>query len=325
MRSHRALGILAGTTAIAFATLVVAAPSAAATLPDGQKITIVEMLDTNSPAEGQFYDVSPADAASTPIGTATGELLTGLEVNDDGVGAAIGQLDSVSTVWSANANTGTISNPLSITVNGQIQPDSCGGIDLVNGTFIVACDEGGNADTTYVGALDPATGALTPFLTLTGNDYVEFDAIANNTVTGQLWGFTRLGAATHSFTIDLENDVIDEVATMENNVYAADFDRNGQLFVSSEELFGNEFEIPALAVTDPAVGAFSFIEPYVSTTTDAALIFVAALTIWGAPALAATGSTAGAEAAPIAIGSALLLLAGAAFIATARIGRHRTA
>jgi hypothetical protein len=108
---------------------------------------------------------------------------------------------------------------------------------------------------------------------------------------------------------------------MVDDVYAADFDRDGQLFVSTEELFGNETVIPALAAADPFTGAFSFIEPYVSTTTDAALLFVAALTIWGAPALAATGAS-GTEAAPIAIGSALLLLAGAAFVATARASRR---
>lgn len=324
MRASRGLGFLAGTTALALATLVVASPASAATLPDGQKITIVEFLDTNSPAEGQFYNVNPADAASTPVGTGTGETISGLEVNDEGIGAAIGQLDSVSTVWTADANTGTISNPQTITVDGQIQPDSCDGIDLVNGTFIVACDEGGDADTSYVGALDPATGALISFITVDGDDYVAFDAIANSTVTAQLWGFAHIGAVSHSFTIDLENNDVDEVAPMENDVWAADFDRNGQLFVSSEELFGNEIEIPALAVTDPAVGTFSFIEPYVSTTTDTALIFVAALSIWGVPALAATGA-ASVDAFPIGLGSALLLLAGAAFVATARIGRRKAA
>lgn len=323
MRASRALGLLAGTTAVALATLFVAAPASAATLPDGQKITIVEWVDANEPVTGQFFDVNPADAASTPVGTASDETIIGLEVNDEGIGAAIGQIDSEPVIWTADANTGSVSNPKVISLNGQVELDNCSGIDLVNGTFLVSCVEGGEGAGSYVGAVDPATGVLTPFLSLFGEDFVEFDALANSTVTAQLWGFARDGGASSSYTIDLENDVVDEVAPMVNNVFAADFDRDGQLFVSTEEVVGDAVEIPALAVADPFTGAFPFIEPYVSTATDEPLTFVAALTIWGAPALAVTGAS-GAEAAPIAIGSALLLLAGAAFVATARIGRRKT-
>lgn len=322
MRASRALGTVAGAAAIAFATLFVAAPAYAATLPDGQKITIVEYLDTSDPAEGQFYGVNPADAASTPVGTGTGEAIIGLEVNDDGIGAAIGQLDSQSTIWTADANTGTISDPHTIALNGQVELDSCGGIDLVNNTFIISCVQPGDPQISHVGAVDPATGTFSSFLSLSGDGFVEFDALANDVNTAQLWGFSWIGGDSHSFTIDLENDVVDEIATMDQRVHAADFDRDGQLFVSTEDAF--ESQDPSLAVADPFTGAFSFLEAYVSTTTDATLAFVASLTIWGAPALAATGAS-WPEIAPIGIGSALLLLAGAAFVATARMDRRRSA
>ncbi|MDO7880801.1 hypothetical protein [Antiquaquibacter soli] len=320
MRSSLGLGLLAGTTALAFGTLVVAAPVAAATIASGQKITIVEYIDSSDPGEGQFYGVNPADAASTPVGTATDQVIIGLEVGDDGLGAAIGQLDSESTIWTADANTGTVSNPQAITLGGDNVLDSCGGIDLVNGTFIISCVQPGDPGTSYVGQVNPATGDFIPFLTLTDEDYIEFDALANDVVTAQLWGFAEIGGATHSFTIDLENDVVEEVALMDEDVFAADFDRDGKLFVSTEELFG-EIWLPALAVADPFTGTFASSDVYVSTTTEAALIFVAALTIWGAepgPALAATGS----EVAPVAIGSALLLLAGGAVVLLARRSRR---
>lgn len=326
MRSSRVLSLAAGSTALALATLVVAAPASAATLPAGQRITIVEFQDTSDPTEGQFYDVNPADAASTPVGTATQQTVIGIEVGDDGIGAAIGQLDSESTIWTANANTGTLTDPHTITVNGQIAVDSCGGIDLVNGTFIVACVEDGN-NVTHVGAVDPGTGILIPFLTLSDGDFLEFDALANDEVTAQLWGFAEIEGVPHSFTIDLEHDVVEEVATMDDDIFAADFDRDGQLFVSTQQLIDDEFDVPALAVANPFTGAFLSIDPYVSTATDAALTFVAALTIWGAepppgPALANTGAT-GAEIAPLAIGSVLLLLAGGAFVLTSRLERKR--
>lgn len=321
MRASRALGTLAGAAAVALATLLVAAPASAATLADGQKITVVEFLDTNDPAEGQFYDVNPADAASTPVGTATGAVIIGLEVNDDGIGAAIGQLDNQSTIWTADANSGTISNPHTIALNGQIELNLCSGIDLVNNTFIISCLQSGDSPISHVGSVDPATGAFTPFLSLSGDDYLEFDALANDTNTAQLWGFAWIGGDSHSYTIDLENDVVDEVATMDRRVHAADFDRDGQLFVSTEDPF--ESQNPGLAVADPFTGAYSFFEVYISTATDADLAFVAALTIWGAPAPALAPT--GAEVAPIAIGSVLLLLAGAAFIATARVDRRRSA
>ncbi|HWH96798.1 MAG TPA: hypothetical protein VNS80_00385 [Pseudolysinimonas sp.] len=317
MRSFRGLGLLAGTTAIAFATLVIASPAAAATLPDGQKITIVETIDGNDPPSGQFFDVNPADAASTPVGTAPDEYITGLEVNDDGIGAAIGQLDSTSTIWTADANTGMLSDPHPITTAGDVDLDDCGGIDLVNGTFIISCVEGGNI-ASHVGAVNPADGVFTSFLKLEGDDFVEFDALANDEKTAQLWGFS--GDTDFSYTIDLEHDIVTPVAEMDDEVFAADFDRDGVLWVSSQ-VFRGELFVPALAIANPATGVFSSVGPYVSTTTDAALIFVLALTIWGEPALAATGAS-GADFVPIGIGSVLLLLAGAAFIATARVNRR---
>ena len=331
MRTSRSLGLIAGTAAIALATLTVAAPASAATLPPGQKITIVEVEDIPTPGEGQFFGVNPADAASTPVGTGSGEYLTGLEVNDDGIGFAIGVFDHegdigyVPTLWDADANTGTISNPKPLHFALGDYPDSCEGIDLnpTTGELLIACEQYDVpelGDVSTVSSVNKSTGQLSAVVLLDGDDFQLFNAIALNPVTGVLWGFgpRELDA---SFIIDRSAQTATLEGQMDNNVYGADFDRNGQLFLASQ-LFqeGDDVEFPSLAVTDPSTDDFTSNEWFVDTSDDTTLIFVEALTVWGA--LAATGSTPG-ELAPIAIGSALLLLAGAAFIATSRVTRRR--
>ena len=334
MRAPKVLGLLAGTAAIALAALTVAAPASAATLPPGQKITIVEVEDIPTPGEGQFFNVNPAHAASTPVGTGSGEFLTGLEVNDDGIGFAIGNFDHegeigfVPTIWNADANTGTISGPQPLHFAPGDYPDSCEGIDLnpTTGELLIACEqyevpELGNVST--VSSVDTTTGLLTAVVLLSGEDFQPFNALAYNAVTGVLWGFGPV-ELDNSFIIDRTLQTATLEGFMDNNVYGADFDRNGQLFLASQ-LFedDSDVEFPSLAVTDPFSDDFTSNEWFVDTTDDTTMIFVASLTIWGK--LAATGSTTGAETAPIAIGSALLLLAGAAFVATSRIGRRKTA
>jgi len=330
MRTSRSLGLIAGTAAIVFATLTVAAPASAATLPPGQKITIVEVENIPTPGEGQFFTVNPANAASTPVGTGSGEFLTGLEVNDDGIGFAIGTFDHegeigfVPTLWDADANTGTISNAKPLHFAPGDYPDSCEGIDLnpTTGELLIACEqyevpELGSVST--VSSVDKTTGLLTAVVLLNGEDFQPFDALAYNAVTGVLWGFGQVELYS-SFIIDRTEQSATPEATMDYPVYGADFDRNGQLFLASELENENDADEPSLAVTDPASDDFTSNETFVDTSDDTTLIFVAALTVWGK--LAATGSTPG-EVAPIAIGSALLLLAGAAFIATSRVSRRK--
>ena len=76
MRSSRALGLLAGTAAVALATLTVASPASAATLPPGQRITIIDSIDDAGPQEGPFFEVDPADAAATPGAPEAGSTRT---------------------------------------------------------------------------------------------------------------------------------------------------------------------------------------------------------------------------------------------------------
>ncbi len=319
MRASRILGVLAGTTAIALATLTVAAPASAAKLPLGQKATIVENYGEVSP--GQFYDVNTDTGASAPIGSPSEFALEGIEVADDGIGAAIGfatfgEDDSPTpAIFPANANTGTLGAPVQILFNGDVPLDLCEGIDLVNGTFLISCVFNDDVVSSYVGQVNVTTGEFIPFITLDGEDYLQFQAIANDVVTAQLWGFALVGGATIAFQIDLENDIVTEFGEFDEPVFGADFDRDGKLWVSTlTQLTDPEIDLPAIALADPFMGTQTDVRPYVDIATDTSLVVIPNLTIWGA--LAATGSTPAPSRCPSRLGSALLLLAGAAFIAT---------
>jgi hypothetical protein len=329
MRPTRVLGLLAGAAAISLAALTVAAPASAATLPPGQKITIVDALDDSGPQEGPFYNVNPGDAAATPVGTGSGAYITGIEVNDDGIGFAIGYLSwgeegIYATLWDADANTGTVSNPRQLLSPSGDAPDECDGIDLnpITGELLISCVvDTPNGDVSAIFSVNKVSAEITTLMGLGGGDFQEFTALATDPITGILWGFGPFDGDA-SFIIDLDLQTAEFIAIMDENVYAADFDREGQLFVASDLFDGAEFSWPALGVVDPNTGVFSFHEWFVDTATDVVLFDVRSLTIWGK--LAATGSTTGAEALPVALGSALLLLAGAAFIATSRVSRKRS-
>ena len=326
MRTTPVLASLASATAIALVVLTVAAPASAATLPPGQKITIIDALDDPGPQEGPFYSVNPANAAATPVGTGSGAYTVGVDVNDDGLGFAIGYVqvgdDYDPTLWDVDANTGSVTNPRTLIYPSGDSPLECEGIDLnqISGELLIACvDETPNGMISTINTVD-AQGFLSIDLVLSGEDYQPFRAIATNPVTGVLWGFGPFDDDA-SFIIDRTAETAVLQAYLDNDVFGADFDRNGQLFLVSELYDGAEFEWRSLAVTDPAVGSYVFNEWFIDQSTDAVLFFVNSITVWGK--LAATGSVSGAEATPVAIGSALLLLAGAAFIATSRVSRRK--
>jgi hypothetical protein len=316
VRIPRLLGPLAGTTVIALALLTVASPASAAILPAGQKITIIDALDDEGPQEGPFFDVNPADAAATPVGTGSGVYTYGLDVNDDGLGFAIGGFGE-ETIWKADANTGTISDPVPLHFATEPAPYDCADLDInpVTGEVLVACvwftNETGNVST--IDIVDPATGLLTPVLSLSGLDYVPFDAIATNPVTGVLWAFGAPETIYNSYIIDRTLQTATYQATMADPVFGADFDRSGQLFVTSQ--VGGLVGDPSLGVVDPAVG-FTSNTVLVNSVDGLELDRVYSITVWGKEALPATGP---AEMLPLGLGTALLLLAGAAFIATGRI------
>ena len=325
MRSSRALGILAGTAAVALATLTIASPASAATLPAGQRITIVDSIDEVGPQEGPFYDVDPADAATTAVGTGSGVYAYGLDVNDDGLGYLLGYEDGY-RIWTADANTGTASDPKPLHFATDPDPYDCGDLDLnpATGELLVNCTwfTSETANVSTISTVDPATGLLTPIISLSGVNYIAFDAIALNSVTGVLWAFADVEGY-GSYIIDRTLQTATFVSPMEDYTPAADFDRDGQLFLSTEQFDEEEGWEPSLAVADPSVGIFTFNENFADPAGELTFDAVYSLSVWGAPApvLAETGldST---GVVPVALGSALLLLAGAAAILLARRRRR---
>lgn len=318
MRLHRTFGVLAGAAAIALAVLTVASPASAATLPAGQKITVIDDLDDSGPQEGQFYDVDPADAVGTPVGTGSGVYAYGVDVADDGLGYALVSFGGPE-LWKVDANTGTASNPVTIHL-ANIEPYDCEGIDLnqTTGELLVACvwftNEDGNV--AVIGPIDPDTGLLTPDVSISGPESPRFTALALNPVTGVLWAFDY----DESYIVDRALHTATPQATLDGPAYAADFDRDGQLFVASWATGENQFQTPSLAITDPAVGTFTFNQAFANGTNGEELEEVESLTVWGKEALPATGP---AVILPLGLGTALLLLVGAAFVATNRISRYR--
>lgn len=318
MRLPRALGVLAGTTAIAFATLVVSAPASAATLPPGQKITVADGNFVEvGPDAVQLARANPADATLTPVGSPTGATATSIDVNDDGHGYGTGVVLNLETqnenpvLYKVDANTGVISDPVPIIpTDPEITITACNGIALLpNGEIILACaDLSDGVLGSWIGVVTPA-GAFTWFYSNdeAGNPAQSWGALAYDATTGELWvfGFPDGPAA---FLVDRAGGTLGEPVWLDGPVYGADFDREGQLFATTDDADDDFFS--ALATVDLELGDVVNVNVFTIGGEPAAL--VSGLTVWGK--LAATGSVS--EVAPVAIGSALLLLAGAAFIAT---------
>ncbi|HWH96797.1 MAG TPA: hypothetical protein VNS80_00380 [Pseudolysinimonas sp.] len=327
MRASRALGFLAGSTAIALATFFVAAPASAATLPAGQKITV---SDGDFPPVGppavQLYNANPANAATTAVGSINGgATVNSIDVNDDGLGYGVGNRivgdDFAPTpfLYSVDATTGAITNEVEIIpVSDEDRITACDAIDLQpNGEILVACIDGGEGLlNSYIGVVTPA-GAFTPFYNSDENeeDAQILSALASNAVNGQLWVFVASDFV--AYPVDRSAGELGAAVNLNLPVYGADFDRGGQLWATVDES-GEGPEPSVLATVDLAAGNVIPVNTF--TFNGAEQFQVSGITIWGK--LAATGS-AGVDSFPIALGSALLLLAGAAFIATARISRRR--
>src|ERR1044071_2680318 len=86
MNSSRVLTGALIVGAVAVASMFAAAPASAATLPTGQKITVIDQWTD------QFYNVNPANAESAPFGTAVALApeIEAVDVDDAGLGYAIG-------------------------------------------------------------------------------------------------------------------------------------------------------------------------------------------------------------------------------------------
>ena len=350
MRMSRALPAALVAGGFAIASLFFAAPASAATLPAGQKITVV---DTNT---WQFSHASPVDATLTPYGPAPvipfEEYVEAVDVDDDGRGYAFSTWYEYTepvecgeeepecepafgyftpfgaTLYVADAAAGKLSSGIRVEVMTDPEDpeswewaESCLAIDYSGGTILAACNIYGDdgPDTAYIGQVDPDTARLYPDTIVSGEDFVELQAIAKNPKTSTIYGF---GTDHGVFILTLEEGPLMGPGSIEWAVTAADYDRDGVLWVSAYYPQGQADRalLPGeqgLAIFDPETGEFPFDAVW---TEPEAVIF--ALTVWGKETLPATGP---APAAPIAAGAAGLLMLGSLLAAGALLRRRAAA
>lgn len=329
MLRSRVLASAAALAAVSLATVLVASPASAATLPEGQRITVADDLFPS------VWTADPVTADLTFVGDSVlgddTEYETGIDVGDDGLGYAVTTMrvqegHSNSYLYRFDANTGAVSGRDQISIpEHQSLALGCTSLDLApDGTLYTVCYESNGDDpyTTVFGTLDPTNANLTPLATFIESE-VGFTALATNPVTGVLYGFdwdtaSEIGDATIWNPV---TETFGKAGEIEKPVWAADFDRNGQLFVSTFLNDALDVDYAELDTLDPADGTFTVADYYEfddSPLEDQRL----PLTVWGAaPALAATGATPW-DALPLGLGAALLLLAGGAFVATQRLQRR---
>lgn len=317
----RAVPFVAGASAIALGSLLIASPASAATLPEGQRISVIQTLVAEvGPGASQFWDVSPANAASTQVGGPVGGvvIVEGVDVNDDGIGYAVRNDDTgegfVPYLHTADAKTGTLGAGVEIVpvLGADIDFNVCNGIDLGStGEILVACVQfnGESITASYIGSVTP-TGAFTPIVSSGVNDVPVFDlrALATNPVTGVIYVFSNSAG----YIVNRVAGTLTPVAQTEQTIHSADFDRDGQLFV----IYLLDESPPQLGTLVPVTGVVTHVGSF--TSGGDVLANIRAITVWGKKTLPPTGP---AEILPIGLGTALLFLAGAAFVATARIRR----
>jgi hypothetical protein len=323
MRVRSVPAVIAGATAIALAGLLVASPAAAATLPDGQRITVIEnFFPEVGPIANTYYDVSPADALSTQVGSPGGAVVTSFDVNDAGVGYGTGtvppgdnQVGSVPILYPTNAATGVTGAGVTIDpVDADILITECPGIDVQpDGTIFLACLYApDNVVNSYLGTVTPG-GAFTVFFNSQVEEDVsiDFTALAVDPTTGVLWAF----AFDDFWAVDRSGDpwsLGNINGTDFMPILGADFASDGQLFITTFA------ESPDLLATLNLTTAVVLVVEAFNDGVDT-LGNVEAITVWGKKALPATGP---ADVLPLGLGTALLFLAGAAFIATSRVNRR---
>lgn len=329
MRKSPALAASLVVGAVAVASVFAAAPASAATLPAGQKITVI---DSNF---WQFFEANPADAALTAVGTAGAANLfvSGVDVDDTGHGYAVATDFSegpvAGYVLTADATTGTLSNAVPVTLNfGDVFPaaDECTAIDYTGGALIAACQIYSDFDATYVGTLDPTSGVLTPFIELNGGEdfpFLYITAIATDPTTGTLYGYSWDFPSSSGVQWVLGDDLLTGGPDIFNPVWGADFDRDGQLWITTDEPEdGNENPefIPSLATQDLVSGANPFLAFFnLGGVTLSGEDVIQPITVWGA--LAPTGAV---QSPAGAVGAGALLLFGAIMAAGAMAIRRRS-
>ena len=333
--------------AVAVASMFAASPASAATLPAGQRITVIDEYGT------YFYTADPATAALTQAGPQDQTIdgcVQGIDVDDTGLGWAVesanpfysfsstcGNEEAITAgLWKADANTGIVSDGQQIRLFfGDVtdEADECSAIDFTAGIITAACllffGEEDEFAVTYVGQVDPETAILTPEFTfgdVEGSPFRYITALATDPISGTLYGFeVRDNVDDFGFFLLTlsETDGVDEVGELSDPVWGADFDKSGQLWATTQA----PSDDPALATVGTSAGPFPFYEFYTLDGVayeEATGGWIEALTVWGlppAPQLAATGSSAS----PLApIGAAAVLLLGALLAAGAAMRRRAT-
>lgn len=240
--------------AVAFAVLAVLAmptPASAGALPPGQQITVLD------PASGNVYSANPATAALTLVATgspwAVSQTPTALDVDDSGHGFLVTvdertpHLLGISTLWKFDATTGQASAPIPITVVDGTTASAgfaCQGLDLrSDGVPVVSCLAALGSTVNITGPVDPTTGVMPG----SSPDSVLFTVVGSELLTA--YAVSPVTAVPFSFQWDATDPSLDEVlynasfphpglystVPLSGPVWAADFDRDGQLFVTTED------------------------------------------------------------------------------------------
>jgi hypothetical protein len=332
MKSSRVLAgsILAGSVAVA--AMFAAAPASAATLPLGQQISVIT-------PQSQFNFADSNTAALTAVGTGVTdapewEQFNGVDVDDNGIGYAIStsypEGADGAALYAADAKTGTTTYIADVSFffgDFSLYPDECHGIDWTGGVLTLACVYEGDFDVTFIGVWDFAAGWAVPIVELNeevdgdlpdGFEFNYISALATNPTTGELYAFSY-GFTNAVYTVSEDEGLTYVSSTVEYGVYSADFDRGGQLWVTTFRFNPADRAIEpgesGLATLDPATGTL----PFTAAWADQAE-FISPITVWGA--LAATGSSVSAT--PAIAASAILLL-GAILAAGTMVLRRRNA
>ena len=320
---HRRAGV--AIVVVALAASLGLAPSAVAVEASGQHITVIHAVpEGDSAAVSQFYEIDSANAVGTPIGSPVVERhLIALDVDATGQGFALGtgspSEPKLQLLFRVDVVTGTVTDP--IPLDFPLDVGQCFDVDLLaDGALLATCEglDAANAPTTWVSLVDTATGSFTHILTTpVGAGGPHYRGIATNPATHETWVFSELDGQAYSFKLDLDGFVW-PLTPLDVLPLAADFAEIGPQgppqLLAILAWVRREF-----AAVDPGTGVIRSVAafPFDATEKDD----VTAITVWGAPALAATGG--GADGIlPLGVASLLLVLAGGAVFA---VGRRRMA
>jgi len=326
MRKSRVLtgALVAGSFTVA--SLFAAAPASAATLPDGQQITVVDDFSWN------FYFANPDTAALTAVGSGSAhdefENVTAIDVDNDGYGWAFSSTydqegSSSSALFRADANTGTLTDGKTMSVvwgETDYPADECTAIDYTDGVVLGICydyDDDGEGDYAFIGTVDTDGAVLNAATVLGDEGFIFFSSMAVDPTDGTTYGFTFDDS--HGVRIAILNLNDDypllNLTEMTLPAFGADFDSSGQLWISTG--------VPTPALIDPGDNGLATLDLDTSTNPFSApfdpQIDAEALTVWG-EALPATGPG---DSTAIAAGAAAFLLLGA-ILAVGATSRRRS-